>query len=375
MAEMPNTASLNPDAWLDILARFPADIDIDELARSTRAIQRSRGVADGSDLLRLAMARGPGGMSLQETAAWAYLAGVAELSAPSLHARLLQAVPFFAALTTRLLEARTPGTARVWSGRCLHLTDSSSISQPGSSGTDWRLHAVYDLGRGGFSHLELTDKRGAENLNRGAPVKGEVEIVDRGYAKARDMAAYLDRLEAGTRDFIVRTGWNALRLRDTAGDPFDLIATLRTWQTAPGQAEQPQEWAVQALCDRARSPRLLPLRLIILPLPPDKTVIRQKKLRRTASKHQNKLDPRSLLAAGFLILATSLPDEIPAAEICAAYRLRWQIELAFKRLKSLINIDQIPTHTEAGGLSWLYPHLILALLTDDACQDFLAFSP
>lgn len=192
---------------------------------------------------------------------------------------------------------------------------------------------------------------------------------------ARDMAAYLDRQEAGARDFIVRVGWNALRLRDTAGDPFDLIATLRTWQTAPGHADQPQEWAVQALCDRARSPRLLPLRLIILPLPPDKTAIRQKKLRRTASKHQNKLDPRSLLAAGFLILATSLPDEIPAAEICAAYRLRWQIELAFKRLKSLINIDRIPTHTEAGGLSWLYPHLILALLTDDACQDFLAFSP
>ena len=116
MAEMPSTASLNPDAWLDILARFPADIDIDELARSTRAIQRSRGIADGSDLLRLAMARGPGGMSLQETAAWAYLAGVAELSAPSLHARLLQAVPFFAALT-----------ALLWISRCSRLTASSSF--------------------------------------------------------------------------------------------------------------------------------------------------------------------------------------------------------------------------------------------------------
>jgi IS4 transposase len=76
-----------------------------------------------------------------------------------------------------------------------------------------------------------------------------------------------------------------------------------------------------------------------------------------------------------MVLATSLPAEIPADEICAVYRLRWQIELAFKRLKSLIRIDRLPTRTEAGSLSWLYPHLILALLSDDICQEILESSP
>jgi IS4 transposase len=189
------------------------------------------------------------------------------------------------------------------------------------------------------------------------------------------MAAYLDRHKAGAHDFIVRVGWNALRLRTMAGKPFDLIATLRAWRTDAAQGSEPREWTVQALCDRTKSPRLLPLRLIIQPLPPDKIEARRKALRRIASKHQDTLDPRSLLAAGFMILATSLPAEIPAAEICAAYRLRWQIEIAFKRLKSLIHIDRIPTSTECGSLSWLYPHLILALLTDDACQEFLESSP
>ena len=358
-----------------MLARFPPEIDIDGLARTTGAIRRSRGISDGSDLLRLGMAHGPGGMSLRQAAAWAHVSGVAALSAPSLHDRLHQAVPFFAALTAQLLAARTPGRAPMWPGRCLCLTDSSSISQPGSTGTDWRLHAVYDLGGGGFSHLELTDRQGAETLNRGTPVAGEVAIAGRGYAKARDMAAYLDRQQAGSRDFIVRLGWNALRLRNTAGERFDLIATLRTWHTDPRPRDEPREWLVQAVCERGKSPRLLPLRLIIVALPADKVETRRKKLRRTASKHQDRLDPRSLLAAGFMILATSLPAEIPAAEICAAYRLRWQIEIAFKRLKSVIRIDQIPTHTARGGLSWLYPHLILALLTDDASQEFLEASP
>ena len=77
-----------------------------------------------------------------------------------------------------------------------------------------------------------------------------------------------------------------------------------------------------------------------------------------------------------MILVTSLPAEgYKAADILAVYRLRWQIELAFKRLKSLLHIDNLPTVTERGSRSWLLAHLILALLCDDLSQDFLESSP
>jgi IS4 transposase len=59
--------------------------------------------------------------------------------------------------------------------------------------------------------------------------------------------------------------------------------------------------------------------------------------------------PRSVLAAGFMVLVTSLPAAIPAGEICAAYRLRWQVELAFKRLKSLLHIDRLWGNRNAIG--------------------------
>jgi len=132
---------------------------------------------------------------------------------------------------------------------------------------------------------------------------------------------------------------------------------------------------VQAVVGTATRHSLLPVRMIVMPLPPDKVEAKREKLRRNASKRGETLDPRSLLAAGFMVLVTSLPEEIPADEICAAYRLRWQIELAFKRLKLLIHLDRLPTRTPAGSLSWLYAHLILALLTEDICQDFLESSP
>ena len=81
-------------------------------------------------------------------------------------------------------------------------------------------------------------------------------------------------------------------------------------------------------------------------------------------------------AAEFMILATSLPTQAyPAAEAMAAYRLRRQIELAFKRLKSLLHIDKLPTTTEPGSRTWLYAHLILALIGDDISQEVLDASP
>jgi hypothetical protein len=374
---MPNIASPFDSEWLDVLGRLPADLNLDQLARETKALQRCREISDGSDLLRLGLARGPGGMSLSQTAAWAHLSGICELSAPSLSDRLHQSVAFFAAVVQRLLKARAPAPSSPWHGRCLKLHDSSSLSQPGSKGTNWRIHAVYDLGSASFSHLELTDEKGAETLTY-APVEGgTIAIADRGYARANDMAAFLKPYGERTGDYIVRIGWNSLRLENDDGSPFDLIAMLNEMAENADRPDNPTptEWAGRALYGRGTRVRKLPLRLAILPLPPDKVEIARKKIRRTASKQQTKLNPNTLLAAGFLMLATSLATEFPAADICAVYRLRWQIELAFKRLKSLIRVDRLPTRTGAGGRSWILPHLILALLTEDICQEILESSP
>jgi hypothetical protein len=208
---MQNLAS--PDsAWLDILSRLPSELNLNQLARETGAIQRLRGITDAADLLRLGLTRGPGGKTLKQTVAWASMCGVAEISAPSLTERLHQSVGFFAALTSRLLAAgRAPARPGLWRGRCLHLCDASTLSQRGSTGTDWRIHATYDLGSGGFSHLELTDGKGAEALSRAVCDDGGVMIADRGYAKAGEMATF--HLGSGGRT----------RPRQDAQTPADLL--------------------------------------------------------------------------------------------------------------------------------------------------------
>jgi IS4 transposase len=366
---MQTSASLPADQFNDLLGRLPADLDLDALALETKAIERQRKIESGADLLRLALARGPGGLSLSQTAAWASMIGFAErMSDPAIKFRLDKSVDFLAAVTERQLASKCAGPSLHWQDRFLRISDGTCVSEPGSK-RYWRVHAVFDLGRGGFSHLEVTDRREAEALDRGAAVRGEVRIGDRYFARADRLHAFRQQTENGA-DFIVRLRWNAFRLQDEDGKSFGLIQHLRS---LPIDAE-PHEVMVQAR--RGKAAPVLPLRLIVLRKPPEAAAGTRKRLSREASRKQKEIDPRSLVAAEFIILATSLAAEhYPAEEVLAAYRLRWQIELAFKRLKSLLHIDRLPTRTPQASRSWLYSHLILALLCDDLSQDFLDSSP
>jgi hypothetical protein len=365
---MQTKASAAAGAFAEVLARLPDGLDLDELARRHGALTRRRGVSSGAALLRLALVRGPGGMSLRQAAAWAGMHGVAQLSDPALKHRLDKAAGFLSALVGRLLVDRATSAGLHWPGRCLRIADSTCVARPGSTSADWRVHAVYDLDRGGFAHLEVTDGRGAEALDRGAAVPGEVRIGDRGYGRTPSLQRFLDGEVPA--DFIVRTRPAGMTLLDNEGKRFDLTGHLATLPTD----EAPHEIAVQA---RVRGQhKTLPLRIVVLRKCPDATLATQRKVRRAAQRRQQAVQSKTLAAAEFLILATSLPaGRYPPDQIIAAYRLRWQIELAFKRLKSLLHIDALPTHTEAASRSWLCAHLILAVLSEELSQDFLESFP
>lgn len=120
----------------------------------------------------------------------------------------------------------------------------------------------------------------------------------------------------------------------------------------------------------------VPARLIILRKPPEAAEQEKKRLRRTASKKCSKLNPASLVAAEYMLLLTSLPqDQFDANSVAALYRIRWQIELAFKRLKSLLHIDRLPAKDPALARTWLLAHLIIALLIERKSQECLPHFP
>ena len=314
---MQNTASLQVDEFPALLARLPADLDLDSLAIEHKAIRRPRKIKSGADLLRLALAHGPGGMSLRDAAGWSGAVGLASLSNPAVKYRLDRSVDFLKAIMDHLLAAKSASQPLHWAGRTIRVADGTSICKPGSKATDWCVHGVFDLGTGGFSNLELTDRKGGESLSRGAPIAGEVRIADRGYGHAKAWHK-LRQDSGGKADLIVRMKGNSFALIAEDGAPFDLIDHL---ETLPDD-RMAHEINVQA---KVRRGVFTPIRLIILRKPPEAAEATRKMLHAQASRKQTKLNPRSLTAAGFLILGTSLPaNGYPADQVLAAYRLRWQ---------------------------------------------------
>ena len=82
------------------------------------------------------------------------------------------------------------------------------------------------------------------------------------------------------------------------------------------------------------------------------------------SKKQMKLSNETLFTHYYMFVITSLPAEIYAVEILFCYRLRWQVELVFKRLKSLLQLGSIPTKTEEAGEVWINGKILLSLLAE-----------
>ncbi|NKJ38363.1 hypothetical protein FHT28_005114 [Rhizobium sp. SG570] len=84
---MRTTDSIDPD-WSRLLSKLEHVIDLGTTARTSKALVRRRGVGDAATLLRLALAYGPGGMSLRSAAAWAGPNDVAAISDVALLKRL-----------------------------------------------------------------------------------------------------------------------------------------------------------------------------------------------------------------------------------------------------------------------------------------------
>lgn len=345
------------DHWPELSARFPAGFDLEATARLRGAFTRVREIKNAETLLRLALAYGGLGMSLRETCAWAEVGGIASLSDPSLLERLCKAAPWLGDIVAALIAEQAKVPAGRWAGYRLRALDGTSICQPGADRTTWRLHVGYDLATGQVDQLELTDVHGAENLQRLTYAPGDIVLADRYYARPRDLRPVI---EAGA-GFIVRTGWNSLRLLRPNGEPFDLFAALA------GQTEQEGELPVRIHegTTQAQPAEPLILRLVIRRKDPQQAQAEQKRLLKDAKKRGKQVDPRSLDAANYILLLTSLPPAaFPPADILTLYRFRWQIELAFKRFKSLAGLDMLPAKKPELARAWIYARLIVAIIAE-----------
>ena len=88
-----------------------------------------------------------------------------------------------------------------------------------------------------------------------------------------------------------------------------------------------------------------------------------------ANKKQHKVSARALEAAKYIgIFTTVNQEELSVEEVFEIYRYRWQIEIAFKRLKSLSGFGHLPKYDEQSCRAWIYGKLLIGLLAEKMAQ-------
>jgi len=328
--------------WAQVLAALPPEVE------AAGALQRRRQVRSEATLLRLVLLYSWRDWSLRLVAAWAAASGWADLSDVALLHRLQGARAYLSTLVTAcVVSQRTLALAHPVR---LRLVDATTISRPGSTGTDWRVHLSFDVEQWAIDGLELTDVHGGETLVRHPAQPGDIQVADRGYGHRRGVGQVLSQGGA----LVVRINVTNLPLQDPEGIPLDLGAWLR--QIPPGG---PTERAVQVVTPSGT----FPLRLIAGRLSEVAAEAARRRLRREARKKGRTPNQRSLEAAGWITLVSNLDPAIwSAAQLLDLYRLRWQVELVFKRLKGLLHLDHLRARGTALAQVYLLGKLVGALL-------------
>jgi hypothetical protein len=346
--------SLVAQDWDGIVARLGGAAGLERSAHDAKAFLRARVIASAVDLLRLILAYCLGDRGLRSTAAWATAIGLVDISNVALLQRLRRCGDWLALLVGEALAAGAPQASR---GRLIRIIDATTVPKAGRMAKKgnklWRIHSAFDLPSERFGHFELTDQHGGETIDRIPVVKGEIRIADRAYLQPDRIAVVLDE----GADVLIRAGWRNARWLDAGGEPVDLIAEFRK-AAERGLIDRP------ILIGRKKGAPLA-LRLVAVKKPTRAAEAARREARRKAREHRHQISKGTLAAAEWVILVTSLaPEDFSAADILALYRLRWRVELAFKRLKSLIGLKGPPSFDERSARPYVLAHLLVILLLE-----------
>lgn len=328
------------------------------------AVRRQlRGFEDVASLLRVLLIHLADGCSLRETAVRASAGGLSAVSDVALLKRLRGCGAWFEWMVRELAAqmALPLQPDALLPGRRVRLVDGSSVCEPGATGSTWRLHYALNLSTLSCDEVHVTEADVAETLALFDIRAGDIIMADRGFAR-RGGVRWVRQHQA---DVVLRASLTSLPLRQPDGSALQLLQRLRQLEVGqcgdwPARIEDPAGPVEVRLCAYKKTAA--------------QTQASIKAIELEARKKSRQARAATLEAAGYVIVLTTL-SELSAAQVMEFYRRRWQIELAFKRLKSLLQLGHLKKFDKRGARAWLQGKLLVACLIEKLVLTAERFSP
>lgn len=352
------------EGWRAIEAYLPKDFEV--IAKEKKVLQVQYGeakITSGSHLLRLILLHAGADLGLRQTVALAAESDLPAVSHVALHRKMRLAAPFLRELVGRLVRGADDAvTPERWGGYDVLAVDGSSFCGPGADGADARVHLQLRLSDLEIVQVAMETTAVGESFKRFAWKPGQLAVGDRGYANPPGIASVIEQ----GADVLVRVNRGAVPMSTRDGTSVDLMAWLRSLR---GHSSHERRVVIHSREHRRDvEGRLIAVRL--------KAAQAEKARARVRREFGSKASPLDMEAAQYVVVFTTAPAKRLPAEMCLAlYQLRWQIELAFKRWKSLCHFDRLPKYRDDTILTWLYAKLLLALLMQRMASDPVLFPP
>jgi hypothetical protein len=356
---------MNED-WPLLLSFFPSKWI--ELAGQTDALKQLRKDKDVENYLRTLLLHIGCGYSLRETVTRAKLAGLADISDVALLGRLKKAKDWLHSLCVVLFKEQGIGLNDQPNAFHVRLFDATNVKEPGPTGSLWRIHYSVQLPSLACDFFKITSTKGrgtGESFFQYSIKAGDYIIADRGYSTASGIHHVVSKKAHVT----VRVNTSSLPIWDMQKRPVALLEFTKSVKKAG---------AVKSLkiLIPNRKGSTVAGRLCVIRKSNAAIELAHKKIKRNASKKCTTLKPETLEYAKYIIVFSTFPeDQFSDHEILDWYRCRWQIELVFKRFKSIARLGHLPKHSDDSSKAWLYGKLFVALLTIKLINYATSFSP
>lgn len=338
----------------------------EEQAKTLGALRRCRKIPDARTLLRVLLIHLAEGCSLRETAVRAAQGGVAEVSDVAIMDRLRQSAEWFRWMSGELMKTwdiRPPAEV-LGPNRRVRIVDGTRVKEPGPTGSSWCIHYSIDLPSLRCDELSVHDVHGnGETFARFSVRPGDLFLGDRVYG----VRPGIFHVVHGGGDVLVRFAMSNLPLQTSNGRGFDLLRHLRTLRgTRMGNWPVCVQWENE----------IIEGRVCALKKSRQATERAQQQIRRESQKSGSTPRPETLEAAAYHFVFTTVGQKaLCATNVLEMYRGRWQIELVFKRLKSILALGHLRKTDPQAGLAWIEGKLFVAFLVESLIRYAEAFFP
>ncbi len=310
-----------------------------DLAIEFKAFTRARKIKTPAQLMHVVMCYCGIDQALRDTAG-SFTLLEEQISDTAIHQRLKACLPWVKALLRKMmgqeLDELETGHLR------FIVVDGSTVQGPGAKDTWYRLHIAIDLVNWQLIHVEVTDQYEGEHLDHYPLQDGDVVIIDRGYNQPKTLIAQASK-GVGV---VLRYNAHGMNLYRESGEKVDWYEELKNCRQNTCCIKVQVRYKGEYIEGYVHACRLSA----------EQAAQARRRVRANAKKKGHNVQPQTLFLAGWVLVFTTLPPSLLSSDtIAQLYRVRWQVELVIKRMKSLLDIDHLRAR-EGGELAELYLH-------------------